>query len=115
MGQHRASLRKREDLGSTGIGMAIAVPHTKHLSVEKMVGTVAISRSGLDFASIDREPVHVIFMLISPPDRPGDHLRALERISQHLRVDDFCDRLKKAQSADEVYTILSDSDSGRTS
>jgi PTS system fructose-specific IIA component/PTS system nitrogen regulatory IIA component len=77
-----AAVMKREELGSTGIGRGVAVPHTKHPSVDKLVGTVAISEEGVDFDSLDGEKVQLFFLLISPPDRPGDHLRALENISR---------------------------------
>src|SRR6185295_17282707 len=89
-----AAIMKREELGSTGIGRGVAVPHTKHPSVEKLVGTVGVSAEGLDFNSLDGEKVQLFFLLISPPDRPGDHLRALENISRQLRDDTFCRFLK---------------------
>jgi mannitol/fructose-specific phosphotransferase system IIA component (Ntr-type) len=76
------AILKREELGSTGIGRGVAVPHTKHPSVDRLVGTVAVSNLGVDFASLDGEVVHLFFLLVSPPDRPGDHLRALENISR---------------------------------
>lgn len=104
------AIMKREELGSTGIGNGVAVPHTKHPSVDRMVGTVAISQKGLDFASIDREPVDVIFLLVSPPDRPGDHLRALENISRHLRVETFCRFLRQAKSREEIIEVLEEAD-----
>ncbi|NCA12068.1 PTS sugar transporter subunit IIA, partial [bacterium] len=53
------AIMKREDLGSTGIGRGVAVPHTKHPSVDRLVGTVAVSRKGIDFESLDGEPVHL--------------------------------------------------------
>jgi len=84
-----AAILKREELGSTGIGNGVAVPHTKHASVEKLSATVAISQAGVDFASLDGEDVFILFMVVSPPDRPGDHLRGLENISRHLRSPDF--------------------------
>ncbi len=74
------AILKREELGSTGIGRGVAVPHTKHPSVDRLVGSVAVSPQGVDFASLDGEVVHLFFLLVSPPDRPGDHLRALENI-----------------------------------
>ena len=69
------AILKREELGSTGIGRGVAVPHTKHPSIDRLVGTVAVSSEGVDFDSLDGEKVHLFFLLISPPDRPGDHLR----------------------------------------
>lgn len=104
------AILKREELGSTGIGRGVAVPHTKHPSVQKLVGTVAISQEGVDFNSLDGEKVHLLFLLISPPDRPGDHLRALENISRQLRDDTFCRFLKQAKSADDVRQLLEEAD-----
>src|SRR5688500_20025860 len=84
------AIMKREELGSTGIGRGVAVPHTKHPSIDRLVGTVAISSDGVNFESLDGEKVHLLFLLVSPPDRPGDHLRALENISRQLRDEMFC-------------------------
>jgi PTS system fructose-specific IIA component/PTS system nitrogen regulatory IIA component len=108
-----AAIMKREELGSTGIGNGVAVPHTKHPSVDRMVGTVAISRVGLDFQSIDREKVEIIFLLVSPPDRPGDHLRALENISRHLRGDTFCKFLRQAKSTEAIIEVLEEADENK--
>ena len=104
------AILKREELGSTGIGRGVAVPHTKHPSVDRLVGTVAVSTAGVDFASLDGEVVHLFFLLISPPDRPGDHLRALENISRQLRDDTFCRFLKQAKSPDDIGTLLDEAD-----
>lgn len=79
------SILKREDLGSTGIGYGVAVPHAKHASVKRLVGAMAISHDGVEFNSLDHRPVHTIFLLVSPVDRPSDHLHALECISRYLQ------------------------------
>jgi PTS system fructose-specific IIA component/PTS system nitrogen regulatory IIA component len=104
------AILKREELGSTGIGRGIAVPHTKHPSVDKLVGTVAISPNGVDFNSLDGETVQLFILLISPPDRPGDHLRALENISRQLRDDRFCKFLKSSKTAAEIQKLLEEAD-----
>jgi len=104
------AIMKREELGSTGIGRGVAVPHTKHASVNRLVGTVAVSQAGVDFDSLDGEKVQLFFLLISPPDRPGDHLRALENISRQLRNDTFCRFLKQAKSAEEIKQLLEEAD-----
>jgi PTS system fructose-specific IIA component/PTS system nitrogen regulatory IIA component len=104
------AILKREELGSTGIGRGIAVPHTKHSSVEKLVGTVGVSSEGVDFCSLDGEKVHIIFLLVSPPDRPGDHLRALESISRQLRDDSFCRFLKRSKTAADIQQLLEEAD-----
>lgn len=106
-----AAILKREELGSTGIGNGVAVPHTKHPSVEELVATVAISRDGVDFSSLDGEDVFILFLLVSPPDRPGDHLRGLENISRHLRSQDFCNFLKQSMTEKDIWELLSEADS----
>ena len=107
------AILKREELGSTGIGRGVAVPHTKHPSVDRLVGTVAISHEGVDFASLDGETVQLFFLLISPPDRPGDHLRALENISRQLRDDTFCRFLKQAKNAEDIQQLLDEADNSQ--
>ncbi len=104
------AILKREELGSTGIGRGIAVPHTKHPSVKQLLGTVAVSSEGVDFASLDGEKVELFFLLVSPPDRPGDHLRALENITRQLRDDTFCKFLKQAKSAEDILQLLDEAD-----
>src|SRR5207244_5315565 len=64
------AILKRELLGSTGIGRGVAIPHTKHTSVERLIGTVAVAPKGVGFDSLDGEPVFVFVLLISPQDRP---------------------------------------------
>ena len=105
-----ASIMKREELGSTGIGRGVAVPHTKHPSVEQLVGTVGVSVNGVDFDSLDGERVQLFFLLISPPERPGDHLRALENISRQLRDETFCRSLKQRRSPSDIEQLLQESD-----
>jgi mannitol/fructose-specific phosphotransferase system IIA component (Ntr-type) len=100
------AILKREFLGSTGIGRGVAIPHTKHNSVERLVGTVAISHKGIAFDSLDGEPVHVFVLLISPQDRPGDHLRALENVSRSLRDDNFVRALRGATTREEIIALL---------
>jgi mannitol/fructose-specific phosphotransferase system IIA component (Ntr-type) len=104
------AILKREFLGSTGIGRGVAIPHTKHNSVERLIGTVAISSKGIAFDSLDGEPVHVFVLLISPQDRPGDHLRALENVSRSLRDDSFVRSLRAAKTREEITALLDRAD-----
>src|SRR5712691_132760 len=99
-------IMKRELLGSTGIGRGVAIPHTKHTSVDRLIGTVALSKSGVSFDSLDGEPVYVFVLLISPQDRPGDHLRALENVSRCLRDDGFVRSLRQATTRDAIWELL---------
>ncbi len=107
------AIMTREELGSTGIGRGVAVPHTKHPSVDRVVGTVAVSADGIDFNSLDGDKVQLFFLLISPPDRPGDHLRALENIARQLRDDMFCKFLKQAKTTADVQQLLEEADNNQ--
>ena len=107
------AIMKREELGSTGIGRGVAVPHTKHPSVEKLVGTVGVSTEGIDFESLDGEKVQLVFLLVSPPDRPGDHLRALENITSQLRDDTLCRFLKQSKTTADIQQLLEEADNGQ--
>ena len=104
------AIMKREELGSTGIGRGVAVPHTKHPVVDKLIGTVGVSGPGIDFNSLDGENVQLFFLLVSPPDRPGDHLRALENITRQLRDEMFLKFLKQAKTLDEITQLLQEAD-----
>jgi PTS system fructose-specific IIA component/PTS system nitrogen regulatory IIA component len=108
-----AAILKREELGSTGIGNGVAVPHTKHPSVNELIATVALAKEGVDFASLDGEAVYILFLLVSPPDRPGDHLRGLENISRHLRNQNFCNFLRQSTSQSEVIELLHEADNNQ--
>jgi len=78
--------------------------------VDRLIGTVAISREGVDFKSLDGEKVQIFFLLVSPPDRPGDHLRALENISRQLRDDTFCRFLRQATEVQDIKQLLDEAD-----
>jgi fructose-specific phosphotransferase system IIA component len=101
---------KREQLGSTGIGHHVAIPHTKHACVDRLIGTVAVSKAGVPFESLDGEPVNVFVMLISPQDQPGQHLRALENVSRNLRDTGFVRSLCAATTAGGIWELLSEAD-----
>ena len=104
------AILKRELLGSTGIGRGVAIPHTKHNGVDRLIGTVAVSHGGVAFESLDGEPVYVFVLLISPQDRPGDHLRALENVSRCLRDDAFVRSLRSATTKEAIGALLDRAD-----
>ncbi|MEK6559463.1 MAG: PTS sugar transporter subunit IIA [Planctomycetota bacterium] len=104
------SLMKREELGSTGIGKGVAVPHTKHDCIKKIVGTIARSTNGVDFNALDGEPVHLFFLLLSPNDSAGAHLAALERISTVIRDNDFRRFMRQAEGKEGMIEILKEVD-----
>jgi mannitol/fructose-specific phosphotransferase system IIA component (Ntr-type) len=79
-----AKLLEREEKGSTGFGRGVAVPHAKHPNIARLVAAVGLSERGVDFASLDKQPVFSIFMLLSPKDQPEEHLQAMEVIFKNL-------------------------------
>jgi PTS system fructose-specific IIA component/PTS system nitrogen regulatory IIA component len=100
------AVMRREHLGTTGIGKNIAIPHSRHSSVDRLIGSLALSADGLPFDSLDSEPVYVFVLLVSPQDRPGDHLRALEAVVRTMRNDDFVKQLRACKTRDEVWALL---------
>lgn len=105
-----AALIKRENEASTGIGKGVAVPHIKHPDISKMVAAVGCSAKGIDFNSLDKQPVFTIFLLLSPASNPDKHLQAMETIFRHLQKDDFRRFLRQAQTAQDILDIIKDAD-----
>lgn len=100
----------REKRGSTGFGKGVAVPHVKHKAVQRMAAAVGLAPSGVDFNSLDKQPVYSVFLLLSPEDRPEEHLQAMELIFKNLSKDTFRRFLRQARSAAEVRTLLEEAD-----
>jgi PTS system nitrogen regulatory IIA component len=103
-------LLEREALGSTGIGQGVAIPHGKSPSVKAQAAALGISKRGVDFESLDGEPVHIVFLLIAPPDAAGNHLKALAKVSRLLKDKFFRQALKDSKSADEILKIIREED-----
>ncbi len=104
---------ERERKGSTGFGRGVAVPHVKHESVERIAAAVGLSQKGVDFNSLDKQPVYSVFLLLSPVDKPEEHLQAMEIIFKHLSQDTFRRFLRQATNVEEVRTLLEEADSQR--
>ena len=100
------ALLERERLGSTGIGNGVAIPHAKSNAVKDMVLAFAKSRKGVDFGALDGEKVFLFFMLASPQDYIGEHLKVLARISALIRDKFIVEQLKKAQDKKEIIKII---------
>ncbi len=92
----------REELGSTGIGEGIAVPHGKSDAVDELVASFGRSERGIDFESMDNQPVHLFFLLVAPQNVAGPHLMALARISRLLKNRDFRRSLMDASNKEEL-------------
>lgn len=100
------ALIERENLGSTGIGQGIAIPHGKTERLTELVAALGISKKGVNFDALDGEPVYVFFLLVAPKDSAGPHLKALAKISRLLRDSYFCELLKRAKDEKELYEII---------
>lgn len=103
-------LLEREQLGSTGIGGGIGIPHGKLASINSIVVGFGLSRQGVEFDSLDHKPVHIFFLLITPESSTGSHLKVLAQISKLLKKEHFKESLIKAESIDEIQEIILDID-----
>jgi len=101
---------ERERLGSTGIGGGIGIPHGKLKNLESLVLGFGLSRKGVDFESIDGRPTHLFFLILTPENSTGLHLKLLARISRILKNDSFKKKLLKATDSNEVYSIIREID-----
>jgi PTS system nitrogen regulatory IIA component len=106
------AILKRELLSSTGIGDGVAIPHAKHPSVERLIGAVAVSPKGVPFDSVDNDLVYVLVMLISPQERPSEHLRALEGVSRCLKDKNFVRSLQQATTPQQIWDLICNHDRG---
>ena len=98
----------REEMGSTGIGKKIALPHAK--AVDELIATFGISRNGIDYESLDNENVNIFFMFLCPEEKTQEYLKVLARISRLIRDDKFIDKLLKAESNGEIIEIIRDAE-----
>ena len=99
-------LMERERLGSTGIGEGIGIPHGKVKDLESLVLGFGLSKKGVDFDSMDGRPAHIFFLLLTPENSTGLHLKLLARISRILKNDLFKQKLLGATNRDEIYSII---------
>ncbi len=99
-------LLERERLGSTGIGGGIGIPHGKMKNLENLVLGFGLSRKGVDFESLDGKPAHIFFLLVTPENSTGLHLKLLARISRILKNETFKNRLLEAGDRDEIFGII---------
>lgn len=101
-----SAVLEREKLGSTAIGAGIAIPHARANTVNEVSIAFARSSHGIDFNSLDGDPVNLIFLLAAPVESGSLYLKLLARISRLLRYQDLIDDLKKATTKEEVIKII---------
>ena len=103
-------LLEREELGSTGIGDGIAIPHGKVKNIQNLMVSFGRSLGGVDFQSMDGKPTHIIFLLIAPENSAGIHLKALARLSRLLKDSRFRKNIMEADSSQEIYDLIAQED-----
>lgn len=101
-----AAVREREDKMSTGIKKGIALPHGKAEGLEGLSGALGISKRGIEYSSLDGEPVYLVFMLISSPKDSELHLAALKRLAVLLDDPEFYTELLRADSPERANSII---------
>lgn len=99
-------LLEREQLGSTGIGGGIAIPHGKLKEIDSIIMAVGLKKEGIEYDSLDNKPVYIFFLLLTPEHSTGGHLKVLAQISKLLKSSSFKNNLKKAQTSQEVMDVI---------
>lgn len=102
------ALMEREALGPTGVGRGVAIPHARFSGTDKVAGVFVRLEKPVDFESIDRQPVDLVFALFAPETAGADHLKALARVSRTLRSDDVCNKLRSTFDPSAIYAILTE-------
>jgi mannitol/fructose-specific phosphotransferase system IIA component (Ntr-type) len=100
------ALLAREEIGSTGIGHGLAIPHAKHAGVRRLLAAYGHSTTGIDYGALDGEPVHCVFLLAWPDGVIGPHLEAIAEISKLLKTEGVLDRLRQASRKSEIARLL---------
>ena len=103
-------LLERERLGSTGIGGGIGIPHGKYRDLDSLVLGFGLSRKGVNFESLDGRPTYIFFLLMTPENSAGIHLKLLAQISKLLRDDDVKARLMQAETPEDVLAVIAEED-----
>ena len=106
--QITAELLKREELGSTGMGGGVAIPHARFQGIKKPIGAMAKLKPPIDFNAIDGQRVDLVFVLLLPSPNEGEQLGALACVARKLRSPDSQTRLRRARNADELYEAVID-------
>ena len=101
---------KRENEASTGMGKGVAVPHVKHDAVKQVVAAIGQSSKGIDFQSLDKQPVYSVVLLISPKDAPDKHLEAMEKVFRHLQQEKFRKFLRQSRTVEQIKDLLLEAD-----
>lgn len=101
---------KREKEASTGMGKGVALPHVKYPALKNVIAVIGQTESGVDFSSLDKEPVYSVILLVSPADDPEKHLQAMEAIFTHLQRDNFRKFLRQSKTVEQIEDLIREAD-----
>lgn len=104
----RYAVLDREKVMSTGVGKGFAIPHGKTNAVKEIIGAFGKIKDGIDYESLDGNPVNLVFLLVGKDNLISTHIKLLSRISRLMNKDDFRHRLTEANSADEIVKLFSE-------
>ncbi|SHK20001.1 PTS IIA-like nitrogen-regulatory protein PtsN [Shimia gijangensis] len=102
------ALLERENLGPTGVGHGVALPHARLTGLDSVIGAFVLLEKPVDFSAVDRQPVDIAFALFAPEDAGVEHLKALALVSRTLRDASLCVKLRANQDASTLYSILTE-------
>lgn len=107
------ALQERENLGPTGVGHGVALPHARIKGLDKVVGAFVRIEKPVDFDAVDRQPVDLIFALFAPEGSGVEHLKALALVSRTMRDSAICAKLRANDDPDTLHTILTEAQATR--
>ena len=99
------AIMAREQLGSTGLGNGIAVPHCRVPHCETIIGALITLENAIDFDAIDGKKVDLIFLLIVPEEKTDDHIKALGGLAELFNDPNFCSTIRQAQNTSDLYKV----------
>ncbi len=106
----RLIITRERTRGTTGFGKGVAVPHVKVEGLTRLVAAVGRSSRGIDFGSLDGQPVFTVFLIVSPAEQPEQHLRAMDLVFRHLQQEQFRKFLRQADQTEKIYDLLVEAD-----
>lgn len=102
------SLISRERLGGTGIGYGVAIPHGRLKNCDHTSGAFIHLKDAIDFDSIDKQPVDLLFALVIPEESTNEHLQILSMLATMFNDENFRNQVRQCQSADQLHSLLMD-------
>ena len=106
----KSIIARERTRGTTGFGKGVAAPHAKVEGLPRAVAAIGRSSRGIDFASLDGEPVYAVFLILSPADRPEEHLRAMDLVFRHLQQEKFRRFLRQSDNVEKIHDLLKEAD-----